>query len=182
MGLINEIVEPDALMPTAMQWAKEIADNAPLAVQTTKRMMRMGLEESYDTAVDHLMVHLAGMFQSEDFKEGVQAFVEKRKPEFTADRETSFWFARSRLQRVDAGLSTSHSESSRLSLRQVDRTAYAPFLFGTRPQACSFRKMQILQCWLTSNTGWRSGWLMEIPLLRTGPRVPMTWPRIFARR
>ena len=30
MGLINEIVEPDALMPTAMQWAKEIADNAPL--------------------------------------------------------------------------------------------------------------------------------------------------------
>lgn len=69
-------------MSTALEWAQEIADNAPVSVQTTKRMMPMGMEESYDTSVDHLMMHLARMFQMEDFQEGVSAFREKRKPEF----------------------------------------------------------------------------------------------------
>ena len=83
IGLVNTVVPDAELMPTALQWASEIADNAPMAVQTTKRMMRMGLEESYDTAVDHLMVHLNGLFSSEDFEEGVRAFLERRKPQFT---------------------------------------------------------------------------------------------------
>ena len=81
IGIVNTVVPNDELMPTAMQWAEEIADNAPMAVQTTKRMMRMGLEESYDTAVDHLMVHLNGMFQSDDFKEGVSAFLGAQEAE-----------------------------------------------------------------------------------------------------
>ncbi|MDA0978331.1 MAG: enoyl-CoA hydratase-related protein [Proteobacteria bacterium] len=83
LGLVNTVVPDDKCLETAMEWAEEIADNAPMAVQTTKRMMRMGLDYNYDTAVDHLMVHLNTMFQSEDFKEGVQAFLERRKPEFT---------------------------------------------------------------------------------------------------
>ncbi len=83
LGLVNTVVPHDELLDTAMTWAQEIADNAPVAVQTTKRMMRMGMEESYDTSVDHLMMHLHGLFQSEDFEEGLKAFLEKRKPEFT---------------------------------------------------------------------------------------------------
>lgn len=83
IGIVNAVVPNDQLMQTAREWAQDVAENAPVAVQTTKRMMRMGMEESYDTAVDHLMVHLSGLFQSEDFKEGLQAFMEKRKPNFT---------------------------------------------------------------------------------------------------
>ena len=83
IGIVNAVVPKDDLMATARQWAEDVAENAPMAVQTTKRMMRMGMEESYDTAVDHLMVHLSGLFQSEDFEEGLKAFMEKRKPNFT---------------------------------------------------------------------------------------------------
>jgi enoyl-CoA hydratase/carnithine racemase len=83
MGLVNTVVPDDQLMSTAMEWAREIASNAPLAVQTTKRMMRMGLDESFDTTVDHLIGHLAGLFASEDFKEGIRSYMEKRIPNFT---------------------------------------------------------------------------------------------------
>src|SRR5881296_1522718 len=79
-GLVSQVVDPDQLMPTTRQLAAEIAANAPLAVQATKRMMRLGLEETFEANVHHVFLQLLPLFGSKDFREGVQAFVEKRKP------------------------------------------------------------------------------------------------------
>ena len=82
MGLVNRVVEPDELLPAANELAAEIAANAPLAVQATKRMMRLGLEETFEANVHHVFLQLLPLFQTEDFREGVRAFLEKRPAEF----------------------------------------------------------------------------------------------------
>jgi enoyl-CoA hydratase/carnithine racemase len=62
--------------------AREIAANAPLAVQASKRMMRMGLDERFDTHVQHVYLQLLPLFRTEDFREGMASFLEKRPAAF----------------------------------------------------------------------------------------------------
>jgi len=83
LGLANAVVAGDQVLATAMQWAQEIAANAPIAVQTTKRMMRMGQDETFEATVDHLIAHFGTMIGMDDFKEALRAFNEKRVPQFT---------------------------------------------------------------------------------------------------
>lgn len=82
LGLVNRVVPHDQLMEETMDLAREITSSAPLAVQATKRLMRLGLEESFEANVHHVTMALGPLMSSYDFKEGVRAFVEKRAARF----------------------------------------------------------------------------------------------------
>jgi enoyl-CoA hydratase len=85
LGLINEVVPGERLLPRAHEWAARITRNAPLAVQATKesalRCLAAGsLAEAFKIE-DELA---ARVFQTNDAKEGPSAFAEKRVPAWTA--------------------------------------------------------------------------------------------------
>jgi enoyl-CoA hydratase/carnithine racemase len=82
LELVSEVVPAAELMPHVRELALEIAANAPLAVQATKRMMRMGQDETFEANVHHVYLQLLPLFRSQDFQEGVQSFLQKRDPEF----------------------------------------------------------------------------------------------------
>lgn len=81
IGLVNEVVPAEQLMPTALKWAETICKNGPLAVRTAKEIAvrALGLESGF--VLEKAMG--ARVFASEDAKEGPRAFAEKRPPRFT---------------------------------------------------------------------------------------------------
>ena len=82
LGLVNKIVASEALMAEAMQWAEKIAANAPLAIRAMKRLFRHGLSEDFESHSHHVLAQLLILFRSNDFKEGLQSFLEKRPADF----------------------------------------------------------------------------------------------------
>jgi len=81
-GLVSRVVESAKLMDVVAEVAREIAGNAPLAVQATKRMMRMGMDETFEANVHHVFLQLLPLFRTKDFQEGMRSFLEKREPRF----------------------------------------------------------------------------------------------------
>jgi enoyl-CoA hydratase/carnithine racemase len=85
MGLVNRVVERDELDSTAVAIAGDIASNAPLSLKGNKRAIRTLREYALRPPedVERELVELReSCFRSEDFREGVRAFAEKRPPEW----------------------------------------------------------------------------------------------------
>lgn len=83
IGLVNAVFEPAELMDKVMQRAELIASRGPLAVAQAKRAIYQGYDLALSSALELERQMFAGLFASEDQTEGMRAFVEKRKPEFT---------------------------------------------------------------------------------------------------
>jgi enoyl-CoA hydratase/carnithine racemase len=82
LGLASRAVPAAEVAGVARALALEIAANAPLAVQASKRLMRMGLSEGFNEHVHHVFLQLLPLLRTEDAMEGMRAFMEKRAADF----------------------------------------------------------------------------------------------------
>jgi enoyl-CoA hydratase/3-hydroxyacyl-CoA dehydrogenase len=79
LGLATRVVPDHELLDTALAWARKLADQAPLAIENIKRVREPG---DLDAGIEAEKQAFATAFGSEDAKEGISAFLQKRKAKF----------------------------------------------------------------------------------------------------
>ncbi|MDV2683103.1 enoyl-CoA hydratase [Alkalihalophilus lindianensis] len=82
IGLVNHVTDRGAGMGKAMEIAQQIRRHSLPALHCIKKAVDEGLDMSFPQAIEHEAELFAKVFQTEDIREGVTAFFEKRKPEF----------------------------------------------------------------------------------------------------
>ncbi|MCU0613971.1 MAG: enoyl-CoA hydratase-related protein [Desulfobacterales bacterium] len=83
LGLINKIVPVDQLEAETQKWAETLAQKSPIAVQIAKNAFYTAEDMAYDRQFDFMNEAFARLCSTDDAKEGVKAFFEKRKPVWT---------------------------------------------------------------------------------------------------
>lgn len=82
LGLANKTAPTDELRDTAIQWGKALAKRAPLSLAATKKVMRLAMDENWADCFDKEAALQEALRNTDDAKEGVAAFLEKREPDF----------------------------------------------------------------------------------------------------
>ncbi len=82
LGLVNKIVPVDDLMTEARKLASKLASKPPFNLRVAKMVMDKGADVSLEAALELEHLAFAALFGTEDQKEGVNAFIQKRKPDF----------------------------------------------------------------------------------------------------
>lgn len=85
LGLVNEIVAPDELMRRARELAGQLVENSPISLRVTKGLLSGYTREQLDRQIAQAVHENAAIRQTSDFKEGISAFLEKRKPGWKPD-------------------------------------------------------------------------------------------------
>lgn len=82
-GMIWQVAEDESLMEDAMVIAAKLAAQPPLAMQKTKELMNSAFEHTLDSQVERERLAMQYLGKTDDYKEGVAAFMEKRTPIYT---------------------------------------------------------------------------------------------------
>ncbi|HOC46781.1 MAG: enoyl-CoA hydratase-related protein [Syntrophorhabdaceae bacterium] len=82
MGLVNRVVKHEELDDRVLEWAQQLAQKSPLAVETAKKAFYTAADMEYHKAFEHVTGALARLCTTEDVGEGIAAFFEKRKPQW----------------------------------------------------------------------------------------------------
>ena len=82
LGLVSAVFPPGELMERARELARSLAARSPLVLAAAKRMLNRALQGQLDTGLSDEVATFAELFASEDQKEGMAAFIEKRPPVF----------------------------------------------------------------------------------------------------
>jgi methylglutaconyl-CoA hydratase len=83
IGLVNEVVSPENLVARAHELAETLAANSPASLLATKRLLRTYSHLELDRQIAAAVDENARIRTTHDFREGVNAFLEKRKPNWT---------------------------------------------------------------------------------------------------
>jgi len=86
IGLVSAVYPRESLMETALNLAGQIANNAPIAVRNLKKAFNEGIDKSLTEAMEVENTRFAACFATEDQKEGMQAFLERRKDKVFKNR------------------------------------------------------------------------------------------------
>jgi enoyl-CoA hydratase/3-hydroxyacyl-CoA dehydrogenase len=82
IGLVNEVYPADMLLEEARKMAHKIASQGPVAIKLAKHVVNRGSEIDLDTALNYEVESVSLCFASDDRVEGLQAFIDRRKPDF----------------------------------------------------------------------------------------------------
>jgi methylglutaconyl-CoA hydratase len=83
IGLVNQLVAPEELMPRARELAAMLMENSPSSVRATKALINGFIRQELDAQVAQAVEDNARIRTTEDFREGISSFLEKRKPRWS---------------------------------------------------------------------------------------------------